>query len=582
MTAEAAFAELAKPGPGAGMTLEAVIAELTKPGAEFEIAVTPVSGRPTRVFTLLEGKSLRDYCEIYGRSWADRTWLVWNDQRWTFAQALEITAQVAASLLDHGVRRGDRVAIASRNCPEWIWAFQGATSIGAIAVGINSWWQRDELEQALRDSTPRVLFCDDQRFERVAGSTEAIEHVVVIRPGRPLPPGVHSFDEFISGAAGRPMPNVTVSSDDDAVILYTSGSTGRAKGAVLSHRNILTALHEWKLETYARYARKPYAPGPGVPEQPAVLLTVPLFHVSGLLAQYLESFIWGEKVVVMHKWDAAEALRLITRERITRVSGGPPTVDWDLMQNDAIGETDLTSVTEVGGGGAARPAENVARITRTFPNASPQVGWGMTETSAIGSSAVAEDYARRPTSCGRPAWILDVKIVDENGNELPTGQAGEIWVRGASVIRGYWNDPQGTAEAITEGWMHSGDLGYLDPEGFLYICDRIKDMVIRGGENIHCAEVEAVLYAHPAVLEVAVFGVPDERLGEVPAAVIVPRPGCDLGAEDVKRFVAERLAPFKVPEHVWFRRDRLPRNAAEKIAKRQVRSESLALLGVTP
>ena len=570
------------PVPSAPMTLEAALAELTRPGAEFEMVVTSVSGRPTRVFQFLEGKSLRDYYEGYGRLGAGRTWLVWNDQRWTFAQGLELTAQVAASLLDLGVRKGDRVAIASRNCPEWIWAFQGATSIGAIAVGLNSWGQRDELEQALGNSTPRVLFCDEPRFERLAGSVAAVEHVFVIRPGRPLPAGVRAFDEFISGAAGRPMPDVTVSSDDDALILYTSGSTGHAKGAISSHRNILSALHEWKLETYTRFAQKPWAPGPHTPEQPAVLLTVPLFHVSGLLSQYLESLIWGEKVVMMPRWDAAEALRLIARERITRASGGPPTMDWDLMQHATIGETDVSSVAEVGGGGAARPVENVARIQRTFPNAVPVEAWGMTETSAIGSSAVGEEYVKRPTSCGRPAWILDVRIVDENENELPVGQAGEIQVRGASVIRGYWNDPQATADAITDGWVRSGDVGYLDSEGFLYISGRIKDMVIRGGENIHCAEVEAVLYAHPAVLEATVFGVPDERLGEALAAVIVPRRGYEPGDEEVKRFVGERLAAFKVPEHVWFRLDPLPRLASEKIAKRQVRSEVIALLSATP
>jgi long-chain acyl-CoA synthetase len=277
---------------------------------------------------------------------------------------------------------------------------------------------------------------------------------------------------------------------------------------------------------------------------------------------------------MMYKWNAEEALRLIEKERIT-VFSSPPTLDWELMEAPSFGKTDLSSVVRVGGGGAPRPAGNVLRIDKEFPNAAPNIGWGMTETNAIGAAVSGDDYVARPDSTGSPSFILDFKIVDEEGNEASAGEQGEVWVKGASIIRGYWNKPEDTAEAITDGWLHTGDVGYFDEDGYLYICDRIKDMILRGGENVYCAEIESALYDHPSVLEATVFGIPDERLGEIPAAMIALKENHDPTEKEIQEYVAMRLARFKVPERVWFSREPLPRMASEKIFKRKIREDML-------
>jgi long-chain acyl-CoA synthetase len=558
------------------LTKEQAIAKVTKPGAEFEVGVKLINGVETRFFKNIP-QSLPEYYRIYCEEFAERPFIVWYDDCWTFGETYQKASIVAHRLkYQMGVEKGDRVAIACRNYPEWIFAFLGITSIGAIAVAINAWWQGEELEYGLIDSGARVLFADQERANRLAGRLErpGIE-TIVIRPEKQLPGGAVGFDEFIADAEQAPMPEVEIDPDEDTLIMYTSGSMGHPKGAVSSHRNILNALFSWKFTREVGALMAPEQPlPPGVPEIQAVLLNVPLFHVTGCHAQFLASFYAGRKIVMMYKWNAEEALRLIQKERITWFTG-PATLDWELMEAASSGKTDLTSVIGVGGGGSPRPAGNVLRITRVFPNATPHIGWGMTETNAIGTFVAAEDYVTRPTCTGAPAYILDFKIVHEEGNEAPTGERGEIWVKGASIIRGYWNNPGATAQSITGGWLHTEDVGYFDEDGFLYICDRIKDMILRGGENVYCAEIESVLYDHPSVQEAAVFGIPDERLGEVPAAMIVLREDCKLTEEDIQSYIAERLAKFKVPERVWFSRKPLPRMASEKVFKRKIREEIL-------
>jgi long-chain acyl-CoA synthetase len=556
------------------LTLEQAIAEVTKPGAEFEVGVKLINGVETRFFRKIP-QSLPEYYRRYCDEFADRPFIVWYDDYWTFRETYR-KASVIAHKLKHqmGIWKGDRVAIACRNYPEWIFAFLGITSIGAVAVAINAWWQGEELEYGLIDSGARVLFADQERANRLGDRLGKLGmETVIIRPEKELFGGAVSFDDFMANAERAPMPEVEIDPDDDVLIMYTSGSTGHPKGAVSSHRNILNALYSWKFTREVGALMTPEQPlPPGVPEIQAVLLNVPLFHVTGCHAQFLASFYAGRKVVMMYKWNPEEALRLIEKERVTWFTG-PATLDWELMETASFGKTDLTSVIGVGGGGSPRPAGNVVRIADVFPNAIPHIGWGMTETNAIGTFVTGEDYVARPTCTGAPAYILDFKIVDEEGNEVPAGERGELLIKGASIIRGYWNKPEATAKAITDGWLHTEDVGYFDEDGFLYICDRIKDMILRGGENVYCAEIESVLYDHPVVQEAAVFGIPDERLGEVPAAMVVPRENCSLTESDVREYVATRLAKFKVPEHVWFSREPLPRMASEKIFKRKIREE---------
>jgi len=550
------------------------IAELTKPGAEFEIGVRVINGVEARFFTNIP-ETLQEYYKIYCDEFAELTAVVWYDDHWTFRDTYERAAIVARKLRDEmGVGKGDRVAVACRNYPEWIFAVMGITSIGAIAVAFNAWWQAEELEDGLTDSGARVLIADQERANRLGDIPKQLGvDTIIIRPDRQTPAGAVSFDDLMADPKGVDMPEVEVDPDDDVLILYTSGSTGEAKGSVSSHRGILTALFSWKLDVEVMALMVPEQPlPPGAPETPAILLNVPLFHATGCLYQFLSSLIWGRKMVMMYKWSAEEALQLIAKERITHFVS-PATLDWELMEAPSFGESDLSSLLAVGGGGSPRPAPNVGRIDRVFENAAPNIGWGMTETNAIGAGVVGEDYVSRPSSTGTPHHILDLKIVDEKGNEVAAGQQGEIWVKGASVVRGYWNKPEATAETITDGWLHSGDVGYFDEEGFLYVCDRIKDMILRGGENVYCAEIESVLYDHPWVFEATVFGVPDKRLGELPAAMIVPRESRVLTEKDIQEYVATRLAKFKVPEHVWFSKEPLPRMASEKIFKRKIREE---------
>jgi len=553
--------------------IRAGIAEVTKPGTEFEIGNEVVNGIELRVFTSIP-KTLPDFYRTHCDEFADLDFLVWYDERYSFAEVYQRAADIANVLKDrYGIKKGDRVAIASRNYPEWVTALMGITSMGAIAVGINSWWQGEELEYGLEDSGAKIVFADQERADRLRGRTKKLGvQVVVIRPEGDQHDGTITYDEFLSGTENTTMPEAELDTDDDVLIMYTSGSTGHPKGSISSHRNVLTAVYSWKLigGVGEVLMPAPAEPPPGVPELPGVLLNVPLFHVTGCFAQLLLSLISARKVVMMYKWDTEEALQLIEKERIT-VFNGPGTMDWDLMESPSFEDVDLSSVTLVGGGGAPRPVENVLRIDRVFPNASPNIGWGMTETNAIGSGVSGEPYISRPSCSGWPDVIVDFKIVDERGRDVPQGTPGEIWVRGASITRGYWNNPDATANTITDGWLHTGDVGYFDEDGFLYISDRIKDMILRGGENIYCAEIESVLYDHPSVLEAVVFGVPDTRLGEVPAAMILPRDDATLTEKDVRDYVASRLAAFKVPEFVYFSEGPLPRSAAEKILKRVIR-----------
>ena len=565
------------------MDRRAAIAALTAAGEPYELEEVLVYGRPCRAFRNAP-PTLRD---LFEQSRSDEPFLVYEDERLTFEQTWRRACRLARLLVDvYGVQKGDRVAISMRNYPEWVLAFMATTSVGAIAVAMNAHWQPDELAYGLEDCGARVLFADRERLERLAHCQSAFPGLAVlaVRSEDTCLVNARALDTALAEVPPGPMPRVDLHPDDDATILYTSGSTGHPKGAVSCHRNIISALLSWELDVAvaARMrgvepasTKKPGGPRPEPLEQPAALLAVPLFHATGSHAVYLASYRAQRRLVCMYKWDVERAVELIVRERISSVVA-PAAMTGDLVAAARRMKADLGSLAMVGGGGAPRAPSQVRDIDRTFRKAAPNTGWGMTETNAIGTGIAGRDYVEHPESSGRCSAVLDLRIVDEAGNELPPGERGELQVRGTSVIRGYWNREDANAETFVDGWLRTGDVAVLDDEGYLTIVDRIKDLVIRGGENIGCGAVEAALLEHPDVIEVSVYGVPDERLGEEVAATVHAR--APVSDESLRAFLEPRLARFEIPRYFRFSDDPLPRTASGKILKRQLREDAVRAL----
>ncbi len=475
--------------------------------------------------------------------------------------------------MDHyGIKKGDRVAISMRNYPEWMIAFTAITSVGGVAVAMNALWQPDELAYGLKDSGARILLADQERLERLSQRADAFRDLAVlaVRASEPVGVNARPLDAAMAGIEAGSMPSVDLHPNDDATIFYTSGSTGHPKGVVSCHRNIITALMSWELDAHAgALMRGVKLPVPH--EQPVTLLAVPLFHATGSHAVYLASYRAQRRIVSMHKWDVERAAELIERERISSVVA-PAAMTGDLVAAAERTNRDLSSLATVGGGGAPRAPAQVRNIDRAFAKAMPNTGWGMTETNAIGTGIAGPDYLERPESSGRCSAVLELRIMDDSGSELPPGDRGELQVRGTSVVRGYWNRPDADAESFVDGWLRTGDVAYLDDDGFLYIVDRIKDLVIRGGENIGCGAVEAALLEHPDVMEASVYGVPDERLGEEVGATVYTKRSLSEAA--LREFLEPRLARFEIPRHLRFSDGPLPRTASGKIFKKQLREDA--------
>jgi long-chain acyl-CoA synthetase len=548
---------------------EEAIAQVTAPGSRFEIATRTVGGREQAVYVNVP-RSLRDLFATC-RDRGDSVFLVFEDERWTFDRFMaEVDALAAALVGDLGVRHGDRVGIAMRNLPEWIVGFAAATSVGAISVSLNGWWTADELDFALGDSTPSVLLADIERAERGAASCARLgTQLVVARAGDAvLPDGARRWEDVV--VPGAPMPDLEVDAEDDATILYTSGTTGHPKGAVSTHGAIIQALTAYGCRSVVARLRSPQEAEAAAAQPAAFILIVPLFHVTGCVAVMLSCVLNGIKLVIMPKWDAGKALDHIEAERVTNFVG-VPTQAWDLVGHPRFAEADTSSLLSVGGGGAPAPPELVRRVEGSLARGRPAIGYGMTETNAYGPQNSGDDYVTHPTSTGRWMPILQLAVRDPDGVDVPVGELGEIWFKGPHLIRGYWNRPEATAETIVDGWLRSGDLGRVDEDGFLYVEDRAKDMVLRGGENVYSAEVEAAIYEHPAVHEAAVFGIPHERLGEEVAAAVVPVDGTTLDPDELAAFVRARIAGFKVPTRWSVEDEPLPRNAAGKFLKRELR-----------
>ncbi|MEZ5553569.1 MAG: class I adenylate-forming enzyme family protein [Pseudomonadales bacterium] len=548
--------------------------QLTAPGEPHELIQTDVHGHRYRVFRNAPA-TLR---ALYEEARSDLTFLVYADERLSFDETWQKAARIATLLVnEYGIVEGDRVAISMRNFPEWVLAFCAVTSVGGVAVAMNALWQPDEMAYGLQDSGAKVLFADQERLDRLSQCEHLPEGLAVlaVRTTKPLAQGAIALEDALAKIGAVDMPAAAIGPDSDATIIYTSGSTGHPKGALSSHRNILTALLSWELDAKAG-ALELGLEVPVPDSQPGTLLAVPLFHATGSHAVFLASFRAQRRLVCMYKWDVERAAELIEQERITSFVA-PAAMTGDLVQAAMRTNRDLSSLATVGGGGAPRAPEQVRRIGATFAKAMPNTGWGMTETNAIGTGIGGQDYLEHPASAGRASAVVDLRIVDESGRELPAGERGELQIRGASVIRGYWQRPDGNAETFVDGWLRTGDVAYIDAEGYLYIVDRIKDLVIRGGENIGCGAVESALLEHPDVLEASVYGVPDERLGEEVGATVHVRGDLDEAA--LRDFLVPRLARFEIPRYFHFAPEPLPRTASGKILKRRLRDEAAARLG---
>ncbi|MEL6723397.1 MAG: class I adenylate-forming enzyme family protein [Pseudomonadota bacterium] len=526
--------------------------------------------------------TIRMILELGEMQFAARDFLVYENERITYSAFARAVEHFAKALVeDYGVQKGDRVAIIMRNYPQWPVPFFAALSIGAIATPMNSWWTGDELEYGLNDSGAKVAVIDPQILDRIRdhlGNLSGLESIIVARGGEGESDAkMVSMESLIGPATSWAslekicLPAVELGPDDDATIMYTSGTTGRPKGALATHRAIISNMLNSLTCVMRMYLRRGEAPPEPDPEvQNSTLLAIPFFHATGAFAVLVPTMLRGDKIVSMYKWDAGEALPIIEREGITNV-GGVPAIAWQLLEHPDRDKYDLSSIAVVSYGGAPSAPELVSTIKKRFPDASAGNGWGMTETCATSSVNIGEDYVNRPDSAGAPPGAVEYKIVDPDGKVLPAGEVGELWCKGPMNCKAYWNKPEATAETFIDGWVVTGDLARLDEEGFLYLVDRAKDMLIRGGENIYCIEVESALYDHPAVMDASVVGIPHKILGQEVGAVVQLKPDMDVSEDELRAHVRNQIAAFKVPVEIQFQSEPLPRNANGKILKPELR-----------
>ncbi len=562
-------------------TIDAIVAGLIAPGGPLEVGPATVRGETYPVFAGGPG-TMRDFLAYFFHANAAKEFLVYRDERSTFAEVYAASLKVAAVLQGRGIAKGDRVAVAMRNYPDWVTTYFGILILGAVAVPLNAWWKGEELAYGIAHSGTRLVIADEERARRLAALPHGVP-VLTVRTAAEVAAGLgyERLDDALPAAPAAPYYLPPIDPEDDATIMYTSGSTGEPKGAVSTQRAIVSGAMNY-LVTGLALLRLSESEGAALPEQQIALLDVPLFHITGAVAVLLVSVAIGRKLIIMHKWDAGDALRLIATERATYFVG-VPTMSLELMNHPDRAKYDLSSLVDIASGGAPRPPEHVERLARTFPGMRPAQGYGLTETNAVGAGIYRDNYLAKPASTGRAAApLVDIGIFDDVMVQQPSGTVGEVCIRTVANVRGYWRNPAATAAAFMPGgWFRTGDLGYLDVDGYLFIVDRKKDIIIRGGENISCQEVEAALYAHPAVAEASVFGLPDERLGEIVGAVVHPKPGAALEAEALTQFVARELAAYKVPAQVWFSLEALPKLGSAKIDKVALRGVYRALYAAT-
>ncbi len=577
------------PAPAVMTSDEAVLLLSTAP-SPYEAAREQVDGVEYVVFK--HGPRTLPQLYAMAERHRERVFLVYEDERITFAEARRRSSSLAYALVHElGVKKGDRIALAMRNFPEWCFTYTAVTSIGAVIVPLNAWWTPAELRYAIGDCGATIAVVDSERLERIAVFADELKlKVLVARSDGALPNNALDLAPMLAG--DHALPEIAVSPEDDATLMYTSGSTGHPKGVVSTHHAVSASVFCWEFVAMARLltelpsavidmlkqwlalGKTALTQAPFDLPQRSMLITLPLFHVTGCNVQFLPAFRSGRMLVMMRKWNPERALELIEREKITDFSG-VPTMSWELVSSPDFDKRDTSTLQSLSAGGSARPPDQVKKLKEKAQAAQPSAGYGMTETNSLGTAIGGDDYLARPSSIGRPVPpLVELKIIDAQGQTLGVDQEGEICIKAVTNMRGYWNRPEDTKKTLIDGYIVTGDLGRIDGEGFLFITGRAKDIVIRGGENISCPEVEHALHEHPAVFEAAVYGLPDERLGEAVAATVMVRAGDDVSIEALKAHVGQRLAQYKVPLHVFLQRESLPRVASGKIDKRAVKKEA--------
>ena len=552
------------------LPLEAAYNLITRPGGPIQVGSVERFGRQLPFITNAP-TNLADYVAYFAMQHGDATFLVEGDERLSFKQVYMAARQVAAGLIEgFGVERGDRVGLAMRNANAWCVAYIGILMAGGCATLLNGWWQGGELAAGIKDSEAKLVIADPQRAARLA--EPGVEHgakVVTLDITRPIDEAIAPIAS--KGSAATVLPTLT--GQDLATILFTSGSTGQSKGAYSRHEAVVQAIFNYVTQT-ATIVHLLTEDGQMSDIQPATLICTPLFHVTAEIPVFLQSFALGRKLVLMPKWNAEEAMRLIQDEQVNYFVG-VPLMSYEILTHPNRKNYDLSTCKSYAGGGAPRPPEHVKRLATEMGEAKPLLGYGLTETNAVGCGIINENYVAKPLSTGPASKpLVDLAILDDNGEPVPQGGIGEVCIRSVANFEGYWNNEAATRAAFFDnGYFRTGDLGYLDEDGYLFIVDRKKDIIIRGGENISCQEVEAAIYEHPETNECAVFGLPDERLGEVVGAVIWMKPGSGVTADAMCSFLSARLAPYKVPYKIWMSNEALPKLGSEKIDKVSLRSQ---------
>ena len=559
------------------MSVDDAVSHVLATNPTFAVTQAKIRGVTYKTFANIPGTTrdlLAASYEAQGAGVAE--YLVFGTERWTFDEfCIDVRRTAQALQARFGLQKGTRIAIASRNCPEMLILMMAITSAGGIVVFLNAWWTTAELDYALKDSGAKVVFADAERLERLGPLERDLDLMVM---GLRQQGSVEDFSQFVAPFQGDVWPDNALETDDDMAIMYSSGTTGHPKGVVQTHRGAMNAVFSWLLQAFAQPLVDPPQPDARPAPRPCALIVTPLFHVTATHPMFLLSIPAGAKVVIMDKWDADLATKLIEREKVTRFLG-VPTQSADLIKAANARGATLETLDFLGSGGAKRPPAQVGELAKRFPNAAVATGWGMTETNANGIGLAGEDYAAQPGVAGRlyPP-VQEIRFMDDDGQEVAPGDIGEITVKSPCNMRCYLNKPEATAETMQDGWLRTGDLGRIDPDGLITILDRKKNIIIRGGENIACLDVEAALHRHPAVAEACAFAVPDARLGEVVGAAVQIRDDHPVSAEEIQTFLQGDIAHFKVPQYVWIQATPLPRGATDKLDRRGLRAQCLETL----